>query len=280
MNRLSTSLVTLVLTALMLGLTGCNLFDGLDSALAARTNQELITEGNLALESGDFAAAEEHFDKLLSKGSQDDSTMRGKGETTAGKAGFSLLKVLDALQNGAGPYDTGPVCFRTVQIGTKRSGIEQGVTWMSGIAVPNRADRLSRGLMKLCATVNLLLEKYDTNGNHRLDQYDEIDFNTNDKNTSAWPQVYQDLITGPSPTGETLEQAFADLAYGFDGRGASWSFITPIIGQTYSGTFTDINRDTILALGNLADRIAAANPYFDRNLASFSAAIRLIDGAE
>lgn len=280
MNRFSTIVVVVVLGVSMLGLTGCNLFDGTDSALHARTDEELIEEGNLALESGDFTAADERFDELLAHGIAQDEVFRGKGETLAGQAGFRFLASLDALQNGVGPYDTAPVCFRCASLVRDRPLMVQGITWMNRLASPDRSDRLARALMKVGVAVRLLLDKYDTNNNRRLDQYDEIDFDTNDGKTPTWPSLYQDLVTGPAADGETLEQAFLDLARGFDGRGDPWVLLSPVAGQTASGTYSASNRATIQAVGDLVERLAAANPYFDVHAASFAAAIRLLDGAE
>ncbi len=262
------------------GMVGCNLYDGIDSALTARTDEDLLAEGNLALASADYAAAAERFDTLLGRGNAGDPVIRGKGETLAGQAGFAVLRSLDALQNGIGPYDRGPVCFRTAWLARDRQLLAQGLTWMSRLARPDRPDRISRALMKVGIATRLLIDKYDTNHNRRLDANDEIDFDTNDGKTPPWPILYRDLVTGPASDGETLEQVFADLAIGFDGRGDTWNLISPVIGQTFTGTYTDSNRATIRAVGDLVERLKAAHPYFEVNVASFAAAIRHLDGGD
>lgn len=282
MTRVPCKAVALAVGILLFlpGVIGCNLYDGIDSALTARTDEDLLAEGNLALASGDYAAAAERFDALLGRGNAGDPVLRGKGETLAGQGGFAVLRSLDALQNGIGPYDRGPVCFRTAWLARDRQLVSQGLSWMSRLARPERPDRIARGLMKVGIATRLLLDKYDTNNNRRLDAYDEIDFDTNDGKTPPWPTLYRDLVIGPAADGETLEQAFADLALGFDGRGEPWTLISPVLGQTFTGTYTDSNRATIRAVGDLIERLQAANPYFEVNLASFAAAIRALDGGD
>jgi len=278
MRSISPILFGMAFILLACTLAGCNLFDGMDTALTSRTDQELVEEGNLALESGNFSLAIELFTRV--GGSRYASEVaRGVGEGQAGLSGFKLLTVLNALQNGTGPYDRSPVIFRCFALTGNRSVLESGIVQMMKISEPQRPDFISRGLMRLVSVSALLIEKYDTNHNKHLDLYDEIDYDTNDKSTPTWLNLYSDLIKGPSTKG-TLETVFTDLFNGFDGRGDAWSFISPVEGKMLTGTFSQSNRATILAVGDLAEKLKAADKYFNVNAASFSAAIRDLDGAE
>ncbi|MBI3038967.1 hypothetical protein HYY75_07960 [bacterium] len=260
--------------------SGCNLFDAVDTTLAARTVDQRVDEGRLALNSGDFPLAKEIFDSLAKEGEGGIETIRGQGEAIAGLGGFSLLSVLDALQNGSGPYDKSPVTFKTAKQTSNRPYLETAVKLLMQNPMPVQSDLIARALMRLVSAVRVLLDKYDTNRNGRLESNDEIDFDTNDKNTPSWVDLYKDLVTGPSSTDSTLEQTFLDLVNGFDGQGATWTFITPVEGRLLTGQYTPSNRATILAVGDLVNRLQAANPVFEVNLSSFSVAIMNLDGAE
>jgi len=260
---------------------GCNSFDSIDTSLAERSQRESIQEGNIALRGGDFPLAWEIFQKLYyEKGNRSPETVRGLGEARAGLAGFDLTRVLDALQNGVGGFEHASVIFRAANTFSDRKGLESAVSILMENPDPNRSDHLARGLMSLCAAARVLLDKYDTNRNGKLDSIDDIDFETNDKTTPSWPEIYQRLIAGNASSAGSLEQAFTDLVLGFNGRGESWTFFTPIESKQMAGNFTSANKATITAAAELAERVKAANPFFNVHLASFSAAIREIDGAE
>ncbi len=261
-------------------LSGCNVFDALDTSTSDRSQKDLLNEGNIALESGDFGVANELFSRLYDQGTQTDAVLRGRGEALAGMAGFTVLKILDVLQNGTGPYDKGTIFFRTAYLISDRPGLEAGLSFMMRIGQPDHSDRISRALMKVAVATRLILEKYDTNKNKKLDIYDQIDFDTNDANTPAWPNLFPKLVTGPSSDGSTLEQAFLDLAYGFDGRGDEWTFLSPYGQRRVTGTYTPSARRTITALGDFVDRLEAVNPHFNLNESTFIEGIRNLDGED
>lgn len=198
----------------------------------------------------------------------------------AGAAGFNLLTALDILQNGSGPYDHAPVVFGLGGMIADRNLLARGIATLRESPDLHRADRLARGLWAAAFGARLLLDKFDTNRNGRFDYADQISYTTNDRTVPTWTEIYRQLVTGPVTTGETLETAFFDLYDGFNGRGTVWNFLSPQAGTLVSGTFTDSNRHTILAVSDLVDRLELANTYFEINEASFTAAIRDLDGAE
>ncbi|MFZ2955745.1 MAG: hypothetical protein WA705_02465 [Candidatus Ozemobacteraceae bacterium] len=262
-------------------LTGCNMFQGADTSFQNRSDDERLQQAQLALERADYSLALELFGGLLSSGRASNAALRGQGEAMAGMAGFRFLVALDALQNGTGSYDRSPVTFRLLGVGGERNALDEASLHLMGASDPERSDRMTRALVRLTAIVKLLIEKYDTNHNHRLDAYDAIDYITNDKITPTWKDLERELLVGPSTMGgATLDTVFIDLFRGFDGRGASWTYITPVSGATLSGTYSNSNRDTILAVGDLTNRLQKAQAVYNVNVLSFADAIRDLDGAE
>ncbi|MBF0503024.1 MAG: hypothetical protein HQM09_23030 [Candidatus Riflebacteria bacterium] len=262
-------------------MSGCNTLSGIDTTIEQRTDGEKLREAELALERADYPLSLELFNNLVAAGKADGPALRGQGESMAGIAGFRFLAAMDALQNGTGAYDHSPVTFRLLAVAGSREALDDAVIRLMRAPDPARSDRLTRALIRLTAIVKLLIEKYDTNHNHRLDEFDAIDYTTNDKTTPTWKDIERECLSGPSTTtGETLENVFVDLFNGFDGRGEKWTFITPILGETLSGTFSNSNRDTVLAVGDLANRLQKAQSAYGVNVASFAAAIRDLDGAE
>ncbi|HEY9068840.1 MAG TPA: hypothetical protein VIV61_01215 [Candidatus Ozemobacteraceae bacterium] len=261
-----------------LGLTGCNLFDGMDTAMSGRTDDELVDEAYLALGSGDYTGAREIFQKLVNRGNATGPVVQGLAESEAGLAGFRVLSVLDTMQNGVGPYDRAALWFQCATTISDIDRLERASRMMQSVPAPSRTDRLTRGLIPPLIAAKRLLEKYDTNKNGRLDIYDQITFTTNDAKTATWPELYAAFIGGAATSGLSLEQAFSDLVYGFDGRGEAWTFLSPVNGARLTGSFSASNRATITAVGDLADRLEAVHPFHDVHAASFSALLTEIDG--
>ncbi|HNV68112.1 MAG TPA: hypothetical protein PKO06_00340 [Candidatus Ozemobacteraceae bacterium] len=271
---------SLCLLGATLLLAGCNVFDTIDTSLVTRPIEDRIAEGKLALASGEFSRAMEIFNALYSEGERSSEVCIGRGEAMAGAAGFNLLTALDILQNGTGPYDHAPVIFGLARMIADRDLLAQGIKALRDAPSVPRADRLARGLWALAWSARLLLDKFDTNHNGRFDHADQIDYTVNDARVSAWPQMYQNLVSGPAPAAQTLEQTYVDLFEGFNGRGTTWTFLTPVADTSLSGTFSESNRNTILAVGDLVERLDLVNLYYETNEASFTTAVRNLDGAE
>lgn len=277
--RNNTSWVALVGVLLLpFVLTGCNLFDPMDTSLIARTDDDLRKEGNIALESGDFYHSSDIFQTLYQRNPKDPEHVRGWGESLAGQAGFKVTSMLNVLQSNVANNNLAPVLFKTLPLMKDRKTLDQAVLILMTNPEPTRSDFLTRALARLFPAVKILLEKFDTNRNGKLDINDEIDFS--DNKVASWSSIYADLVIGPSPINCTLEQSFKDLANGFSGRGASWTFITPVAGHLVAGTYSPANRDTIAAVGNFVDTLKIANTYWNLQPASFAAAIRALDGVE
>jgi len=275
---------------------GCNVLDPLDSSLIGRTESDRLAQGRIALENGDYERALEVYDTLLrTEGGGGAESLRGKGEALAGLAGFNALQALDALQNRTGPNDASSALFRLVRMTRDLGRLEEGVSLVQRAEAPDRADRLSRALMRLTVAVEQLIQRYDTNHNRRLDAGDEFAFDL-DRGTATptlpipttvapavsrtWKQLHRDLVTGPSAVNATLEDTFEDLFQAFDGRGTPWTFFSPLKDRQAAGTFTEANRQTILAASDLARRLRDADVYYGVNNASFARALQALDGAE
>lgn len=268
-----------VILVVSMMLSGCNWFDPMDTSLFKPSGEDRLTQGNLALNSGDFSRAQEIFQDLYVSNTKNPPFIIGFGETLAGIAGYQELTILNLLQNSAANTDRAPVTFRTAKTIRDRAGLEKAVALLMTNPQPTQADRLTRGLMRLAAAVCQLLDAYDTNHDGKLNSKDQINFDGTILTPASWTALYQDLITGPSTPGATLEQTYLDLVSGFDGRGAAWAFVTPVNGAPASGTFSPANKATILAVGDLAERLKTANSYYQVHAASFAEAIADLDGA-
>ncbi len=279
LSRRSMTAWLFVLGAAIL-LSGCNVFDTIDTSLVTRPVEDRIAEGKLALASGAFGRAMEIFNALHAEGHRSSDVCIGRGEAMAGAAGFNLLTALDILQNGTGPYDHAPVVLGLGRMISDRDLLGKGIAALRESPSVPRADRLARGLWTLAWTARLLLDKFDTNRNGRFDYADQISYTVNDARVMTWPQIYQLLVSGPAATAETLEQAFVDLFEGFNGRGTTWTFLTPVSDTSMTGAFSESNRNTILATGDLVERLKLVNLYYEVNEASFTAAVRDLDGAD
>lgn len=270
-----------VLTVILaVWLSGCNLFDGVNSSLESRTDEDRLEEATIALDRGDFPLARDLFDRMVNEGIGGAAALRGQGEALAGLAGYRLLSALDALQNGTGSYDRAPVLFNLNRTFSDAGLLEQAVTRLMTAGSADRGDRITRALMRLSVAVRQLLTKFDTNRNRRLDASDAIDFTVNDGAAPTWPALAAEFLTGPARCGATVETSALDLISGFDGKGETWIFQLSG-GQQLTGTFTAVNRDTILAALDLTTRLQKVqDAYAAGNLSLFAAAVRDLDGAE
>lgn len=277
MRRLFSCLAAVFLAVL---LSGCNLFDGVNATMEARSESERLSEATTALDRGDFPLAKDLFDRMLTDNLGGAAVLRGQGEALAGLAGYRLLAALDALQNGTGSFDRAPVLFRLNGTFNDVNLLEQAVTRLMTAGSADRGDRITRSFMRVAVAVRQLLAKYDTNRNRRLDATDAIDFTTNDTVTPTWDTLVREFITGPAKCGATIEASALDLIAGFDGKGEAWTFLLSG-GQQLSGIYTPANRDTILAVLDLTTRLQKARTAFAAgDLSLFGTAIRDLDGAE
>ncbi|MBF0543707.1 MAG: hypothetical protein HQM08_04705 [Candidatus Riflebacteria bacterium] len=276
--RLSKKFILMLLLCLFL--SGCNMFEAVDTTLQTKSADERIAEGEIALDKADYLKAEEIFSKLQREYPNDNDALRGLGDTFAGMGGFNLFSALNVLQDGSGPYDRTNVIFKLNTLPIQEETLKRAISLLSTDIFPSQADRITRALINLELVARLLVAKYDTNHNHKIDNYDEIEFSTNDQTTPDWSTLRKDILYGPASSGMTLEQSFMDLFYGFNGKGASWTFITPITKQTITGQFTEINKATILAVGDLTQELRKADSYYGIDLASFSTVLRNLDGAD
>lgn len=265
------SLCSLLLTG------GCNFLEGFDKGMIGRDASDLASEGELALERGDYVRALELFEGLVEDGDNTRKTRLGYAEALAGSAGFNLLSVLNALQNTTGPYDIADVLFRTVGMITDRARLEKAWSQLRLIADLDRPDYIFRGLIPILLAVDRTIEKYDANKNRRIDKNDRVGFYTNDQITENWPIFYSRLAGSPGAPG-ILEHSFLDLTKGFDGRGDQWTFISPVSDKSHSGSFSTANRQTILAVSDLVERLKKVDEQYERDLAAFSLHVRNLDG--
>lgn len=279
-NRYQSWSMLLLLSVASIFFSGCNAFEPIDTSISPRSPQDKLAQAELALEQGDFNLSGELFAALVEAGETDVRVRSGYAESLAGQAGFAVLPFLDAWQNGLGPYDQSGTLFAGISRITDRDKLKQAWRLLATTALPTRADSITRGMIGVVTAVTMLLDKYDTNLNHRLDQADAIDFSTNDTRVASWSTLYRDLISGPSTHGATLESAFLDLAEGFNGNGEDWTFISPVNQVRIAGTYLPCHRRTILAVGDLIERLQTANRYFAQDLAAFSTALRRLDGGE
>ena len=256
-------------------LAGCNTFEPFDTGLTNKNHEDKIHEANLALDSGKFAEALELFELVSNEGTNSDEVIRGKANSKAGLAGFSLLQAMNLIQNSTGPADNSSAVFRASQIITDTEKAIEATKEMKTLASPTKQDKLGRSFLVALLATQKLLQKYDTNLNKRLDSNDKISFTTNDNKTDKWSALYSNL----SAESLSLEQSFLDMAQAFDNRGEQWTLVSPINGILYKGNFTPANRSAILAVGDMAEKLQLIDAYFDKSESLFKQTIISLDGA-
>lgn len=270
--------ISIALAVLWLVLTGCNSFEAFNQSLNDIDQATLVSRGNIALDEGRYADALELFVRATEKGNPTDATNRGLASAKAGLSGFNHFLTLRTMQNALIPPDSPATVFAAAALLKDNSLLRQSIDHLFSISAPTVQDRLLRGLLAAIYQARLLLEKYDTNFNGRLDKNDEIDFDTRDAKTAKWPELFAAATNNTSFY--SLELAFYDLAQAFDGRGEPWVFISPVAGTKYEGNFTPANRATVLAIANFADALEAAQAYFDKSESLFKQTLISLDGVE
>ncbi|MBF0408112.1 MAG: hypothetical protein HQM10_12195 [Candidatus Riflebacteria bacterium] len=269
-----------IIFTISISLTGCNLFEPVDNVIQELTLEERVAQGKIAMERGEYLKADDIFVRVLAEDPYQLDAIRGHGQAIAGVGGFNMFYCLNVLQNGTGPYDNSIVLFELNALKTQILQLEKSMQWLSKDVFPTPADRITRAFVRLSCIVRSVLEKYDTNHNKKLDSYDEINFSTNANASPDWSEFRRQCLYGPASSGVTLEECFTDLFYGLEGRGASWTFITPISKRNITGVFTEINRSTLTAVSDLAQKLKTADAYYGTDLQKFAAVIRELDGAE
>lgn len=270
------NIIIAVLVLISLTLTGCNAFEALDANLNERDQRALVDEGNLKLAAADYTNALELFDRAISAGGASDESFRGRASSQAGLAGFNMFAVLNKLQNDAIPPDSSAVIFSAAKLIKNPDLLNQAIESMNRLSAPGSDDLLFRSLMVSLSAVKSLLQKYDTNLNQKLDTPDQISFETNDSKTSDWKTLYQQLTANSSSW--SLEKAYIELTQSLDGRGTEWITISPIQGISHKGIYTPANRSTIIAVGNFADTLEAADKWFDISQSEFKTLLLALDG--
>jgi tetratricopeptide (TPR) repeat protein len=259
-------------------ISGCNSFEAFNQSLNGTDQETLISRGNIALDEGRYQDALELFERAAESGNINDEIHRGKACSLAGKAGFNMFQTLKVMQNGVIPGDSPATIFLAASGIKDNAAIKEAVVQMRALSVPTLQDRLVRALLTAINHAVILVEKYDTNLNGRLDKNDQIDFDTRDDKTALWSTIYGDIISISGTY--SMEQAFNDLRMALDGRGEDWVLISPIQGTSYAGKFTQANRQSILALANFTDAIEAAEVYFNNSESLFKQTLVALDGNE
>ena len=264
--------------ALALAMTGCNTFEAFNQSLAGTDQATLISRGNIALDEGRYYDALELFERSTEKGGSNDETLRGLASSRAGIAGFNMFKTLQTMQNGVIPGDSSATVFQAAALISDNELISKAIDGLWQLSAATPQDRLLRALLVATYNAKLLVNKYDTNLNGRLDNNDQIDFDTRDDKTALWSSIYSNAIS--STAHHSLELAFADMVKACEGRGENWILISPVQGQRFEGLFSSANRATILAIGNFADSLETAQVYFDNSETLFKKTLTALDGAD
>lgn len=279
---MASKLRTITLLALALLLTvfssGCNSFEAFNQSIAGTDQATLASRGNIALDEGRYADALELFERAAAEGNANDEIWRGKANARAGLAGFNLFKTFQVMQNGLLPGDSEGTIFLAANYLGESNMVKMAISDLWQISGPTMQDKLLRALLTAIYQAKLLVEKYDTNLNGKLDKNDQIDFDTRDDKTPLWSAVYADAVSAGGYY--SLEMAFLDSCQALDGRGENWVLISPILGSKYEGLFTQANRGTILAIANFADKLEAAQVYFNNSESLFKQTLTALDGSE
>lgn len=271
----------MVLSAILLATvfsSGCNSFEAFNQSLSGTDQATLISRGNIALDEGRYHDALELFERAGENGNANDEIRRGKACALAGAAGFNMFQALRVMQNGVVPGDSPATIFMAAAAIKDNAAIKEAVALMRTLSVPTLQDRLVRALLTAINHAVILVDKYDTNFNGRLDKNDQIDFDTRDDKTALWSTIYGDMVSLSGTY--SMEQAFNDIIMALDGRGEDWVLISPIQGTSHAGKFTQANRGTILALANFTDAIEAAEVYFNNSESLFKQTLVALDGNE
>lgn len=258
-------------------LSGCNAFEPLDRTAGSSDFAARLGEAKLELAAANYSNALDLFDRIAQENGTNDEVLRGRAAALAGLAGFNMFSVLNRLQNSVIVPDSPEVIFYASRLITDSTKLGQAIDDMHKISLPTLEDKLFRSLMASLASCRKIIEKYDTNLNGKLDAPDQISFSTNDSKTDSWSAMFADITSVSSS--RSLEKAFIELTKAFDQRGSAWIMISPVQEISYTGTYTPANRDTINAIGKLADALEEINNWFDKSEATFKSLLISLDGA-
>ena len=256
-------------------MNGCNLFEAVDNSVNTTTGNDLIQDGNARLAEADYATALNRFERALQKESSD-RARRGRASAYAGLAGFNMFSILNSLQNSIEAPNSSAVVFNAAKNIVSLENLNKAIDDMSVLYEPTNDDLLFRALMASVSAAKTIILKYDTNINSKLDTPDQINFTTNDNKTQSWEALYINLSSSSSPY--SLERAYIELTKAFDGRGSSWETMSPFNSVTKSGTYTQANYNTIVAVGDFGLRIKDINLKFNNSVSEFKTAILALDG--
>jgi hypothetical protein len=277
MKARNKSLSAVMLLALTILVSGCNMFEAIDSSVNTSSASDLINEGNDRLAEADYSAALNRFDRALEK-TDSDSARRGRASAYAGLAGFNMFSALNSMQNDLAAPNTSAAIFQAAKKINSLENIDKAIDDMALLSNPTKEDLLFRSILASLSAAKTIVEKYDTNLNSKLDKPDQINFTTNDKKTKSWEQLYSRFGSSGSPY--SLEKAYIELTKAFDGRGDSWKTISPFASTTSSGKYTQANYNTIEAVGDFGQRIKAANIIYGNSASEFKTAILALDGVD
>ncbi len=270
-------LCSVFLLAVTLLVSGCNMFEAIDSSVNTTTANDLISEGNDRLAEADYATALNRFDRALEKGAPD-SARRGRASAYAGLAGFDMFSILNALQNDLLAPNSSSSVFHASKKINSLENLNKAINDMALINEPTNDDLLFRSLLASVSAAKTIQEKYDTNLNSKLDNPDQINFTTNDSKTESWEVLYSKLSSSASPY--SLEKAYIELSIALSGRGTTWQTMSPFDSITKSGTYTQANYNTIVAVGDFGQRIKDINLKYNNSVSEFKTAIMALDGTE
>ncbi len=273
-NKILSAVILLALTMMV---SGCNMFEAVDSSVNNTTVSDLISEGNDRLSEGDFATALNRFERVLEKTSNDEAR-RGRASAYAGLSGFDLLSTLDIIQNGIVAPNSSSAIFQASKRINSLDNLNRAIDDMNLLNNPTKEDLLFRGLMASVSVAKTLIVKYDTNMNSKLDNPDQVNFTTNDKKTKKWEELYSLFSSSSSPY--SIEKSYIDLSKAFEGRGSQWKTMSPFSYVTKTGDYTQANYNTIVAVGDLGQKLIEANKKYNNSINEFKTAILALDGVD
>ena len=83
-----------MLLTFTLFISGCNMFEAIDSSVNTTSAGDLISEGYDRLAEADYATALNRFDRALEK-ENSDKARRGRASAYAGLSGFNMFTILN-----------------------------------------------------------------------------------------------------------------------------------------------------------------------------------------
>ena len=254
---------------------GCNFFEAFEDTMNEKTAGDLISEGNHKLGEGKFAEALERFERAAEKESSDEAN-RGKASAQAALAGFTLLEAMDLLQHGHTPSNSAQGFFETAKQLKSRETLEQALMTMDIIKNKNQGDFAFLGIARTVIITKLILDKYDTNKNGKLDYPDQIRFDMPDKSFPEWTILYSAFSSSSGQL--SIDRAYSEIAIGFKGPGLLYTAMAPFSGTTAQGSYTELNQRLLKACSDLADKIKFAESQAALSEEAFIDAIIVMDG--